>query len=242
MSEYYYKKGISKRPRKILKILSGIFMLLGIGILAYIFFPLLIWQVYLSHALAYNKVTAPIPESTVIDSSSVKNLFSDAANILSGVDYNDPHNWFSNLNYEKRTTNVPSYTISIPKINIKDAEVTTIDNNLEKHLVNYPGTAIPGENGNAVIFGHSTLPYLFDANNYKTIFANAHTLKVGDEITTKVKGAEYTYKIYDISVVDPENTSALTQNYDNSYLTIVTCTPPGTIWKRLIIKAKLEQI
>ena len=26
----------------------------------------------------------------------------------------------------------------------------------------------------------------------------------------------------------------------DSYLTLVTCTPPGTTWKRLIIKAKLE--
>ena len=50
------------------------------------------------------------------------------------------------------------------------------------------------------------------------------------------------YKIFNIRIVEQTDTYIFEQNYDNSYLTLVTCTPPGTIWKRLIIKAKLEKI
>ena len=47
------------------------------------------------------------------------------------------------------------------------------------------------------------------------------------------------YSIENISVVDPDNTSVLEQSFDDSYITLITCTPPGTIWKRLIIKARI---
>ena len=107
-------------------------------------------------------------------------------------------------------------------------------------MVNYPGTSIPPEKGNAVVFGHSTLPQLFNKNDYKTIFTNIYTLNPGDEIIVNVLGNEYKYKIENITVVDPDNTSVLEQNYSDSFLTLVTCTPPGTIWKRLVIKARIE--
>lgn len=242
MNRYYYKKGGRKANKKTLKIASLIFFLLGSSVLVYVFFPLILWQIYFFDAYAQTTVAAPIPKTNVID-ASVKSLISAAANSLSGVDYTNAQNWFPNLPYETgKQAEVTRYTINIPKLNITEAEVTTIDNDLSKYLVNYPGTAIPGESGNAVIFGHSTLPNLFNPKDYKTIFANAHTLKQGDIIEAKVNGALYTYKIFSISVVSPDDTSALTQNYDDGYITLVTCTPPGTIWKRLIIKARLEKI
>jgi len=33
-----------------------------------------------------------------------------------------------------------------------------------------------------------------------------------------------------------------TVSFDNSYITLVTCTPPGTTWKRLVIRASLDSI
>ena len=242
MNRYYYKKGGYKLKKKVLRIISLVCFLLGGGVLIYIFFPLILWQIYFFRSLSSQNVTAPIPRNTVIDSTSVTSLISAAANSLSGVDYTNAKNWFPNLAYGASNAKVPSYLISIPKINVANAEVTTQDNDLSIHLVNYPGTGIPGDNGNAVIFGHSTLPSLFNPKDYKTIFAYAHTLKVGDIITAKVNGASYSYKIFNISVVDSTDTSALAQTYDDSYITLVTCTPPGTIWKRLIIKARLEKL
>ena len=86
------------------------------------------------------------------------------------------------------------------------------------------------------------MPQLFNAKDYKTIFANAYKLKNGDNIYALVEGVKYSYKIFKIMVVDPSDSSALEQDYDNSYLTLVTCTPPGTIWKRLVVKSRLEKI
>jgi len=78
-------------------------------------------------------------------------------------------------------------------------------------LVNYQGTGIPGKNGNAVIFGHSTLPQLFNPKDYKTIFANTYKLKDGDTIYVIINNITYTYKIFKIVIVDPDDSSALVQ-------------------------------
>ncbi|MBI3070309.1 MAG: sortase, partial [Candidatus Levybacteria bacterium] len=173
-------------------------------------------------------------------------LITEATNTITGVDYTNAQNWFPSYNppsgKEAGNPKVSSYALSIPKLKIKNATVSTVGYELDKYLVNYPGTAIPSDNGNAVVYGHSTLPQLFDPGNYKTIFATLYKLSVGDEVFATVENVTYRYKIFSVTVVDPSDTSIFSQTYDNSYLTLVTCTPPGTTWKRLIIKARLQKI
>jgi sortase A len=236
MGKYYYKKNPKNNLRKYLRLTSGLFLLVGISITAYVLFPIISWQIYFNPAFASQDITPSIPRTSIVDL---------AKNLVDSTDYDKAENWFKDFkpsNNIKNQTNPSSYSISIPAIKIENAMVTTIDTDLEKHLVNYQGTGIPGKNGNAVIFGHSTLPQLFNPKDYKTIFANVYKLKNGNEIYATINNVLYTYKIFKTIVVDPKDSSALVQDFDNSYITLVTCTPPGTVWKRLIIKARLEEI
>lgn len=169
---------------------------------------------------------------------TIQSLISASAKSLSGTGQWMP----STYEHPQVTTNLSSYSLSIPSIQIRNATVSTVDTDLGSHLVHFPDTALPPNKGNAVIFGHSTLPQLYNPADYKTIFANAHTLKTDDIIQVTLANTLYTYKIFSIMIVSAEDTSYLTQEQDTSYLTIVTCTPPGTTWKRLIIKARLEKI
>ncbi len=242
MSNYYYNKGIINFRKKIGRIL-GIFVLIsGLIITSYIFFPLISWQFYFSSAFAQNLET-PIPKPEVLNSNSWGSLISEAGSTISGIDYTKAQNWFPEYSSSKEEkSKVPYFTISIPKLKIKNAIVSTQDMNLANHLINYPGTAVPSDKGTSVIFGHSTLPQLFNPSDYKTIFAKAYLLETGDVINANVNGVSYLYRIYDISVVNPDDTSIFTQDFNDSYITLVTCTPPGTTWKRLIIKSRFEQI
>lgn len=244
MGKYYLKKTPRRNFRNLFRTFSVILFIVGITMLIYIFSPLILWQIYFAESFASQSIASPIPKTTIINPVSLKNLISEAANPLSGIDYTNAKNWFPDFNPNPPTggPKVTSYNISIPSIQINNAQVSTIDNDLTKHLVNYQGTSIPSENGNAVVFGHSTLPQLFNPNDYKTIFANAYKLKPGDKIMVNLSGASFTYKVFNITIVDPNDTSSFAQMYDNSYITLVTCTPPGTIWKRLIVKARLEKI
>ena len=214
--------------------------ILGLVGIIYFSFPIFSYYVFLRHVYAQTTFETPIPTSTVLTGSSLANLVTSQTQKLTGEDLTDAQNWFPNYAPEATAPRVKSYNISIPKIGIADAYVSTTDYDVGSHLINYGGTAIPPEKGNAVVFGHSTLPSLFDPTDYKTIFAKLHMLKVGDEIVATANGKKYTYKVTSLSVVDPNDFKPLTQSYDNSYLTLITCTPPGTIWQRLIVRAKLE--
>ncbi len=237
MGKYYYKKNKTISLRTYLRLISILLIVIGICIVSYVLFPFISWQIYFSPVFASQNIVASIPSANIVDLAKVS---------LDGTDYTKAENWFPAFNPSATSgqvqTDVPVYTISIPSIKIENAKVSTVDTDLEKYLVNYPGTGIPGRNGNSVIFGHSTLPQLFSSKDYKTIFSNAYKLKNGDVIYANINGVTYEYKIFKTIVVDPSDTQALVQDYSNSYITLVTCTPPGTIWKRLVIKARLETI
>lgn len=134
---------------------------------------------------------------------------------------------------------VREFGISIPKLNIQNAHVEVGGEDLAKSLIHFLPVSLPGENGNVVIFGHSTLPQLYNPSNYKAIFTYLPSLEKGDHVTASVNNTNYEYEVYDMFVVKPDQISVLDQQYDASYLTLITCVPPGTYWNRLVVKAKL---
>src|SRR3989344_8060526 len=196
MSSIVYKKIKTRNPKNLFRITALGIAFGGMCLLFYISFPLVSWQLYFAPIVASANVAAPIPRATVVNPGAIKSLIVQAGNNFSGIDYNNATNWFPTYKAEKTNDPVSSYLLSIPSLNITDAQVSTTDYNLDKHLVHYNGTALPPTKGNAVIFGHSTLPQLFDPKDYKTIFANVYKLVVGDIIYAMINGVTYTYKIF----------------------------------------------
>ena len=54
--------------------------------------------------------------------------------------------------------------------------------------------------------------------------------------------SRYTYEVFDKVVVKPEEVEVLDQQYDDSYVDLITCVPHGTYLKRAVIKAKLKDL
>lgn len=213
-------------------------MTVGIFIFLYFFFPLLSWEIYYGRVFASSNLDSPIPRSVLEADMGVGSFVKEQFSALS-TNYDDARNWYPNLRPEEAKA-VTTYSLSIPKIKVVDAVVSTDNYDLSSHLVQYFGSSVPGQNGTSVIFGHSTLPALFNPKNYKTIFANLYQMQIGDDIMVTVSGVTYKFKIFSMTVVDPDDTSIAYETYDTSYITLVTCTPPGTIWKRLVVRAKLS--
>jgi sortase A len=183
--------------------------------------------------------------SPVIEGGTKGTETTQQTNIISqDVDYTKPENWFIGADYgannDKRR--ISFYTLTIPKLGIEEATVEIAGENLAKSLVQYPGTAVPGKPGNSVIFGHSILPQFNDPKNYIAIFSLLPTLEKGDEIDVKYDGVSYHYEVESMFEILTTDLQVLDQQPDSSYLTLVTCVPPGHPLKpkRLVVRAKVQ--
>jgi sortase A len=165
--------------------------------------------------------------------------------IVTDIDYTKAENWFTQDFKPKTKTlslnRTTSYTITIPKLDIKDMLVEIGGNNLDKHLIHYAGTALPGEYGNPVVFGHSVLPVFYNPKSYMSVFSKIPTLEKGDEVFVDYDGIEYKYIVDSYHEVQPDQVELLEQRYDRRTLTLVTCVPPGTYLRRGVILATLEE-
>ena len=157
------------------------------------------------------------------------------------LDFTKASNWFPGMENEGFSTSKISYNISIPKLRINGATVAIGGEDLSSSLIQYPGTALPGKNGNSAIFGHSILPIFYDPKNYISIFSTLPTLTRGDEITINYDGVTYQYKVEEKFEVLPTDIQVLQQDISDSFLTLVTCVPPGDPRKpkRLVIRARI---
>lgn len=229
----YVKRAASSPRRKVVRVIALSLVGSGITLLLSVIFPIFTWQVFYAPRVSSSTVVVPIPNAVLVKPGNLKTL-------LAGFDSTRASTWFPTGNPASGFTK--EYELSIPKLSIKQAKVVVGADDLAKSLIHYGGSGLPGEYGNAVIFGHSVLPQFFNPNNYKTIFSTLHTLKKGDTIEIVADGVHYKYTIFDFQIVSPDDISVLEQTYDNSYLTVITCTPPGTYWKRLVVKAKIDKI
>lgn len=161
------------------------------------------------------------------------------------LDYLNLSNWFGanqvlgELNYQ-----VEEYRLDIPAVEVSNAKVRVGGTDLNKSLIQYPGTALPGEPGAPVIFGHSVLRQFYNPNEknprrYSSIFSKIMTLKPGDKIYLTYDGAKYTYEVQSNTEVQPTDTFILAQRHDARQLKLVTCVPEGTVLRRGIVIAQL---
>jgi len=110
---------------------------------------------------------------------------------------------------------------------------------LESGVVHYPGTSLPGENGNTVITGHSSY-FPWDPGRFKDVFALLHQVNIGDKIVIYYEQEKYIYEVTEKKEVQPDNIDVLKQTPEQR-LTLITCTPVGTNLRRLIVVAKPVQ-
>ncbi len=210
---------------KIVAVICGIG---GMGILAWVFLPIFFYEFSAPPLMSY---LSPLPDNSV------------AANGTGGsFDDTKASNWFvGSKPADFKADNVTFYNLSIPRLGIKDAVVAVGGEDLSQSLIQYPGTALPGRAGNATIFGHSVLPQFYSPTNYLSIFSDLPSLQKGDEINVRSDGISYKYKVEEKFEVLPTDVQVLEQNLSDSFLTLVTCVPPGDPRRprRLIIRARI---
>lgn len=130
---------------------------------------------------------------------------------------------------------IPKINVQIPVVyGIQTVEETTVNQGLENGVVHYADTALPGQNGNVVIIGHSS-NNIFNKGKYKFAFVLLSRLDNGDTFYLQKDGKRYTYQVYQKKVIKPSDVSVLGAADKPATATLITCDPPGTSANRLVV-------
>lgn len=245
MPLHVYLKKNNSLKRRVVNHFSYISLILGMLLLFWSFYPVISFELY-SRLIMQSNTVSPVPATDKISSLNPAGSALGSYSVYSNNvrDFTQASLWFPSRGQKNDSSNfnIKNYYISIPKLNITRAHVVVGGEDLTKSLVHYLPKTMPGEYGNVAIFGHSTLPQLYNEKDYKTIFTYLPSLEKGDKIMIQVGDLQYEYEVTDMYVVSPEKISVLDQTYDASYITLITCVPPGTYWKRLVVRSKLVQL
>ena len=110
--------------------------------------------------------------------------------------------------------------LSIPKINLKKGffREDSKENDVEKNIYIVKGSSYPDvEKGNFIIAAHS-------GTGWKAFFNDLYKLVIGDNVIVTYNEKEYTYSIKKIYKQEKTGTIAIYRNYNETTLTLVTCT------------------
>lgn len=123
-------------------------------------------------------------------------------------------------------------SIEIPRINVK---LPVYHGTSQDTLLNGVGhlqkTSLPigGEGTHSVLTGHTGL-------SSARLFTDLNKLEKGDVFYIYVLNRTLAYKIDQVKVVEPTDTSDLKINSEEDYVTLITCTPYGINSHRLLVR------
>lgn len=124
-------------------------------------------------------------------------------------------------------------TISIPAIDVEmglheGIRLTTLD----LGPGHWPGTAMPGAQGNVVVAGHRVSKH--------QVFLRINELVIGDEIIYETDAGRFIYSVTDMQVIEPTDLWIIDQT--TAYTTtLFACHPPGSTAQRYAVFATLVQ-
>jgi sortase A len=102
--------------------------------------------------------------------------------------------------------------------------------NIDLGPSHWPGTALPGDSGNAVFAGHRV--------THTHPFLRINELAPGDLVIFHIDGRKSTYSVTGSEVVYPDNLSIVNQT-ETATATLFACHPPHSAKQRYVVHLAL---
>lgn len=131
---------------------------------------------------------------------------------------------------------IPTIGLAATITSPETTDIATLDTLLLKGAVRYPTSAKLGEEGNVVLFGHSSYLPVVGNQAYKT-FNGIQKLAAGDLITVYSEGTEYVYRVRGVAKEKAAGGSGIPLTVSGRMLTLVTCNSFGAKEDRFVVTA-----
>ncbi|MBI4038245.1 sortase [Candidatus Daviesbacteria bacterium] len=109
---------------------------------------------------------------------------------------------------------------------------------LTKGIAHGLGSSFPGQVGNVFLFSHSSVNF-YEAQRYNSIFYLLDKLEKGDVIYLYFKNEKFQYQVSEKKLVWANEVNYLKGQGFTKTVTLMTCWPPGTTFKRLLVLAEI---
>src|SRR3989338_4721454 len=116
-------------------------------------------------------------------------------------------------------------------------DTSLLDRALEKGAVYYPGSALLGERGNTLLFGHSSYLSVVVKSAYRT-FNGIQKLQQGKIVSVFSEEKEYRYRVTSVRFAKSEE-AVIDLGVGKPILTLVTCDSFRTKSDRFVVEAEL---
>ncbi len=224
--------------RRTLVVLWALALVAGISIMLYPVVSSLVNAQYASRVIdAYDEVSASLDDADISSMREAAERYNEQLRSNTAV-MTDPFDEdavrFAAEGYDEVLNvdgegmmayiDIPSINVHLPIYHGTSAAV------LKSAVGHLEGTSMPigGESTHSVLSAHSGL-------SSARLFTDLDELEVGDTFSITVLGEVLTYEVYDIEVVEPDDTSSLSVQEGEDLCTLVTCTPLGVNTHRLLI-------
>ena len=132
-------------------------------------------------------------------------------------------------------------SIEIPKFNIKAPLVfpsnsENLHKALDRGVVHYPSSSLPGEKGRVVFLGHSAPPG-WPHIKYDWVFTRLGELNKGDEIIIYFHHCRHNYFVEKKTIIPRGSELPKASTAPDNNLFLLTCWPPGKDYRRLAVEA-----
>lgn len=114
-------------------------------------------------------------------------------------------------------------------------DIVSLDKELLKGAVRYPTSALLGETGNVVLFGHSSYLPVVRNQAYKA-FNDIQKLVAGDVVTVYSSDTAYTYQVRSVER-ESTNNAGILLSVTGRVLTLATCDSFGAKTDRFVVTA-----
>ena len=140
---------------------------------------------------------------------------------------------------KENSLEIPKIGVLAPLIVVNSHE-KDLEAQLNRGVIIFPDSALPGQTGQTIILGHSAPPD-WPKIKYDWVFSQLSELEEKDEIKLYFNNQEYTY--YVKSKIFLEKGEETLNNYSTdteNILLLISCWPPGKNSKRIVVEAKLN--
>ena len=127
--------------------------------------------------------------------------------------------------------------LDLPLLNPQTRDIAKLDEYLKDGPARYMDSALLGEKGNVLLFGHSSRLPVVHNQMYKA-FNRIPELEAGDVIEVEGEGVVYSYQVLTVKTVDAEE-GIIDLSREGNRLTIVTCDTLTSKSSRFVVNAEL---